>query len=86
MTKKNQPFKMETRYWLHSTENEIIKKNWRYFDWGSGVWVQDLDKEGNPVPTGSIGIHWGNLIEKALMLTFFGLVAFSAYLHLTIPI
>lgn len=66
---KNKPFKFnDTRMWLFCEEQEMFKYNWRFKNWGSGVWTQDLDTEGNPIPTGKLGIHWNNVLGNILTL------------------
>jgi hypothetical protein len=45
----------------------MFKYNWKFKNWGTGVWCQDLDSEGNQIPTGKLGIHWDNVFENTLM-------------------
>jgi len=72
---KNKPFKFnDTRLWLFCEEHEMFKYNWKFKNWGSGVWVQDLDSYGNPIPTGRLGIHWGNVLSNVLTCLFYVLM------------
>ena len=64
---KNKPFKFnDTKMLCSCGEHEMFKYNWKFKDLGSGVWVQDLDSDGNPIPTGRLGINWNNVFGNIL--------------------
>lgn len=78
---KNKPFKFnDTRMWWFCEEHEMFKYNWKFKNWGSGVWVQDLDSDGNPIPTGRLGVNWGNLFGNILTILMYLLMASPFFL------
>ena len=72
--------------WLFCEEHEMFKYNWKFKDWGTGIWIQDLDSNGNPIPTGKLGIHWNNILSNTLSCLVYVLMFLPLVMLFLFPI
>jgi hypothetical protein len=84
---KPQPIKLETRVLLKPSKYALFKYGWKYTEivMRRPFWYQDLDKDGNPIHTGRIGVHQENLFEISALVVTLGLAAELMYILITFP-
>ena len=84
---KPQPIKLETRVLLKPGKRALFKYGWKYTEivMRRPFWYQDLDKDGNPIHTGKIGVHQENLFMLLATLLFFLFCFEAIYIILTFP-
>ena len=81
------PFKFDEKTMLlFCKEHEMFKYNWKFKDLGTGVWAQDLDSNGNPIPTGRLGIHWNNILSNTLSCLVYVLMFLPLVMLFLFPI